>query len=117
MTIRSLLVITTASLALAAPAGAAPADLRTEAARDAGVGAVSGAGAPGPQDLRSPDARDGTGTRTPVVPDPVVVRVSQPSAEGISWASAAVGALIASGLLITLAGGGMVATRRRVHGA
>jgi hypothetical protein len=95
-----------AAAAFAAPAAAQNQDLRSPDARDAAAAAMS----PSPsQDLRSPDARDAA-TRSVT---PVVVRVSRPGDTGLAWDSAAIGALAGAGLLISLAGGGMLITRRR----
>jgi hypothetical protein len=88
-----------------APALAAPhQDLRSPDARDAAARAVTR------QDLRSPDARDAA-TRSAT---PVVVRVAPEP--GFEWDSAAIGALAGAGLLISLAGGGLLVTRRRPRG-
>jgi hypothetical protein len=80
-------------------------DLRSPDARDAAARAVTR------QDLRSPDARDAA-TRSAT---PVVVRVGAPD-PGFEWDSAAIGALAGAGLLISLAGGGLLVTRRRPRG-
>ena len=61
------------------------------------------------QDLRSPDARDAA-TRVPVV---VRVAPAAPADSGLSWDSAAIGALAGAGLLISMAGGGLLVVRRR----
>jgi hypothetical protein len=98
-----------AAAAFAGPAVAAgpPQDLRSPDARDAAVRSVTS-----PQDLRSPDARDAS-TRTVT---PVVVRVAGTDS-GLEWDSAAIGALAGAGLLISLAGGGVLITRRRPRAA
>ena len=93
----------------AAPAAAVQDDLRTPDARDAGLPAVVT-----PQDgadLRTPDARDAGAGATPVV-----VRVTQPDT-GISWDSAAIGAIAAAGLLISAAGTAGLVSRRRTRPA
>ena len=85
-------------------------DLRSPDARDAAEGRYPAASPEPRQDLRSPDARDAAEHRTPVI-----VRVERSEATGMSWDSAAIGALAAAGLLISLAGVGALVTRRRVR--
>jgi hypothetical protein len=83
-----------------------PKDLRSPDARDAATRRT----ATTYQDLRSPDTRDAA-TRPPVL-----VRVTPaPPASGLNWDSAAIGALAGAGLLISIAGGGLVLVRRRAQ--
>lgn len=98
-------LLVTATLA---PAALAEQDLRSPDARDAAATRV--------QDLRSPDAVDAATARHAA---PVVVRSEPLAADGTpwNWESAAVGALASSGLLVALAGGGVLVTRRRVTAA
>jgi hypothetical protein len=101
----------------AGPAAAHPGDRISPDALDAGAGRYLGSGAPdvrslgsaGP-DRRSPDARDAA-TRVPVV----IHWAAAPAApdSGLSWDSAAIGALAGTGLLVSLAGGGLLVVRRR----
>jgi hypothetical protein len=112
---RNLRLTSAAGVVLAAAAFAGPAaaatgyqDLRSPDARDAATRSAAPA-----QDLRSPDARDAA-TRTAT---PVVVRVAPTADSGLEWDSAAIGALASAGLLISLAGGGVLVTRRRPRGA
>jgi hypothetical protein len=99
------------ALAVAAlAAGSASAqsqDLRSPDTRDAAEGRYP---AVVHQDLTSPDARDAAERRTPVI-----VRVGRSADTGMSWDSAAIGALAAAGLLISLAGAGALVSRRRVR--
>jgi hypothetical protein len=92
-----------AAAAFAAPAVAQDQDLRSPDARDAAT-----RGTTVQQDLRSPDARDAANPARPVV-------VTLPAAPdpGFAWDSAAIGALAGAGLLISVAGGGVLVTRRR----
>ena len=85
-------------------------DLRTADARDAGTPAAVTAEAPASpgSDLRTADAREGAATATPVV-----VQVASDPDTGMSWDSAAIGALIAAGLLVSLAGMAVLVSRRR----
>jgi hypothetical protein len=89
--------------------GSVHADLRSPDARDAASGRYLGSVH---ADLRSPDARDAA-TRTPVI----VRVVPGPAASdpGLSWDSAAIGALAGAGLLVSMAGGGLLVVRRRSH--
>jgi hypothetical protein len=88
-----------------------PSDLRSPDARDAATRPVPATPPSGiSQDLRSPDARDAATRPT------VVVRVAPaPPQTGLSWDSAAIGALAGAGLLISIAGGGLVLVRRRAQ--
>jgi hypothetical protein len=120
-------LLATATLA-GAPAAAADQDLRSPDTRDAAARATQSRS----QDLRSPDARDAAARATPSPaqdlrsPDardaatrsttPVVVQVGAPDA-GFAWDSAAIGALAGAGLLISIAGGGVLITRRRPRAA
>jgi hypothetical protein len=101
--------------ALAAPtAGAAPADLRSPDARDAARTAEAATGGPR-QDLRSPDARDlAAGRGTFSAPEVTVVKLSEPSptAGGLDWADAGIGAGGMLALVLIGAGGALVITRR-----
>ena len=101
--------------ALAAPtAGAVPADLRSPDARDAALSAEAAAAAPR-QDLRSPDARDlAAGRGTFSAPEVTVVKVSEPSptAGGLDWADAGIGAGGMLGLVLVGAGSALLITRR-----
>ena len=92
----------------ASPAWAQTQDLRSPDARDAAAGHVKTAPVAGSEDLRSPDARVPAERTTPVV-----VRVEQEPDAGMSWDSAAIGALIAAGLLVALAGAATLVARRR----
>ena len=103
--------------ALAAPtAGAVPADLRSPDARDAALAAKA---ATGPrQDLRSPDARDlAAGRGTFSAPEVTVVKVSEPAptaptAGGLDWTDAGIGAGGMLGLVLIGVGGALVIVRR-----
>jgi hypothetical protein len=103
-------ITTTAGTLLATVALATPAlaqsghqDLRSPDARDAAAAAA----ATPRQDLRSPDARDAARPARPVV-----VEVARADA-GFAWDSAAIGALAGAGLLLSVAGGSVLVTRRR----
>jgi hypothetical protein len=111
-----------ALLAVGSPALARPIDLRSPDARDAGVAAaVTYQG-----DLRSPDARDAGRDETrpvlapPTWPEnPVVITDAQPgvavaesSDAGFEWTDAAVGSAATLGLLLVLAGGVALVSRR-----
>jgi hypothetical protein len=125
-------VLVVATLGAAGPAWAQSQDLRSPDAREASVAASTTPGAQG-QDPRSADARDagiaGTTSATHVqdlrTPDaraagegtPVVVHVEPAADDGMSWDSAAVGALIAAGALISLAGIAALVSRRRTRPA
>jgi hypothetical protein len=85
-------------------------DLRSADARDAAAAALRDAAVP--QDLRSADARDAA-RRTPVAP--VIVRVRAPADAGLQWGSALIGALGGAGVLISLAGGTVLLTRRHTR--
>jgi hypothetical protein len=100
----TLLVAT--AVATAPAAAQSHQDLRSPDARDAARQAVRPH-----QDLRSPDARDAATRVTPVV-----VRVAGPDS-GLEWDSAAIGALAGAGLLISIAGGGVLIARRRPRAA
>ncbi len=63
-------------------------------------------------DHRSPDARAAGEGSTPVV-----VQVQAEPDTGLSWDSAAIGALAAAGLLISLAGATALVSRRRTRPA
>jgi hypothetical protein len=93
------------------PRGRDSQDLRSPDARDsAGTAQV-------PQDLRSPDARDSAAGRgTFSAPGVTVVKVPQvaPSAGGIDWRDAGIGAGAALGLTL-LALGGTLALAHRKH--
>ena len=96
--------------ALAGPAYAQSDDVRSPDAIDAGTpAAVAPAPAADVLDARSPDARDAAAGATPVV-----VHV-EPDADdgGMSWDSAAIGALIGAGLLAAFAGIATLVSRRR----
>jgi hypothetical protein len=95
--------------AAAAEPATLPQDLRSPDARDAAAAAEA---ATLPQDLRSPDARDAAERTVPVV-----VRVSAPPEAGFEWDSAAIGALGGTGLVLALAGGGVLVVRRRPRAA
>ena len=101
--------------ALAAPtAVAVPADLRSPDARDAAVTAKAATGGP-QQDLRSPDARDyASGRGTFSAPDVTVVKVSDPAptAGGLDWADAGIGAGGMLGLILVGVGGAVLIMRR-----
>ena len=101
--------------ALAAPtAVAVPADLRSPDARDAAATGESATGGPR-QDMRSPDARDhAAGRGTFSAPDVTVVKVSEPSptAGGLDWADAGIGAGGMLGLVLVGVGGAVLVTRR-----
>src|SRR4051794_22946323 len=106
---------------VAAPAAALAAgqDLRSPDARDAAAAAQKR------QDLRSPDARDAAAAatrrqdlRSPDAPDaadrrPVIVQVPVSPDTGFEWDSAAIGALAGVGLMLSIAGGGVLIVRRR----
>ena len=104
--------------ALAAPtAGAVPADLRSPDARDAARTEEALTGVPR-QDLRSPDARDlADGRGTFNAPEVTVVKVSEPapSAGGLDWADAGIGAGGMLGLVLIGAGGALLIMRRMHH--
>jgi hypothetical protein len=107
--------LTLAALA-ASTASAVPADLRSPDARDAARTAEAVTGVPS-QDLRSPDARDlADGRGTFSAPEVTVVKVSEPSptAGGLDWADAGIGAGGMLGLVLVGAGGALLITRR-VH--
>ena len=97
--------------ALAAPAAAAQQhDLRSPDTRDAAQSAQP------PQDLRSPDTRDAAGRTTLSTPAVTVVKAppSAPSADGIDWTDAGIGAASLLGLIaLGLAGTFSVLHRRR----
>ena len=98
--------------ALAAPAAAAQQhDLRSPDTRDAALSAQP------LQDLRSPDTRDAAAERTTVsTPAVTVVKAppSAPSADGIDWTDAGIGAASVLGLIaLGLAGTFSVLHRRR----
>jgi hypothetical protein len=99
--------------ALAAPtATAQQQDLRSPDARDAALAAQTP-----PRDLRSPDTRDAAAGRgTFNAPHVTVINVPQstPTAGGMHWADAGIGAgaLLA---LITLGVGGSIVVVRRRH--
>ena len=104
--------------ALAAPtAGAAPADLRSPDARDAARTAEAAVSVPR-QDLRSPDARDlAAGRGTFSAPDVTVVKLSEPApaaptAGGLDWTDAGIGAGGMLGLVLIGVGGTLVVMRR-----
>ena len=115
--IRRLTTIAVGTLAAAAlaagPAVAQSDDLRSPDARAAGEPVVTAPADPGAQDLRTPDARAAGKGATPVVVH--VDRAADDS--GVSWDSAAIGALIASGVLIALPGAVMLLGRRRTRPA
>jgi hypothetical protein len=91
------------------PAVVQSGDVRSPDARDAGTPAVRAPSAqPAAHDVRSPDARDAADGGTPVV-----VQVHEAPSTGVRWDSAAVGALIAAGLLVALAGVMTLVSRRR----
>ena len=95
--------------ALAGPAYAQSDDVRSPDAIDAGTpAAVAPAPAADVLDARSPDARDAAAASR------VVVHV-EPDADdgGMSWDSAAIGALIGAGLLAAFAGIATLVSRRR----
>jgi hypothetical protein len=94
------------------PAGTTVQDLRSPDTQDAANGRWPVASTDTPQDLRSPDARDAAERRTPVI-----VRVERPVDTGLSWDSAAVGALASAGLLFALAGIALLVSRRRLRAA
>jgi hypothetical protein len=85
-------------------------DVRTPDARDASAPAAADpAPEPGAQDVRTPDARDAALGATPVV-----VHVEPKGNDsGMSWDSAAIGALLAVGLLTAAAGAVTLVSRRR----
>ena len=95
------------------PAAAQSQDMRTPDARDAATPTrvTSSPAEPALQDVRSPDARDAAEVATPVV-----VQVQPDADSGMSWDSAAIGALIAAGLLVAIAGAVALVSRRRAPG-
>jgi hypothetical protein len=97
-------------LATAALASSASADPH---AQDTHMRELQAAGKTTPhvvQDLRSPDARDAAERRAPVV-----VRVDRAPDTGISWDSAGIGALVSAGIVFSLVGAFVLATRRRTR--
>ncbi len=110
---RITIVVGTAVAAVAlaaAPAAAVPADLRTPQVDNSPAATL---------DVRSPDARDGTGAATPVAPEPVVVEVpvTAPTATGADWGTAVLGAASGLALAFVVGGGLMLAGRRRAQHA
>jgi hypothetical protein len=89
-------------------------DLRSADTRDSGSGRGVGV-----QDLRSADTKDsaaGRGTSTaPAVPDVTVVKVANPapSAGGMDWGDAGIGAGGVLGLALVTLGGTLFVTHRR----
>ena len=108
--------LTLAALA-ASTASAVPADLRSPDARDAARTAEAATGGPR-QDLRSPDARDlAAGRGTFSAPEVTVVKVSEPApaaptAGGLDWTDAGIGAGGMLGLVLIGVGGTLVIMRR-----
>jgi hypothetical protein len=99
------------AVALAAAALALPATAQAKPAEEqAGGGQVPTQTQPR-QDLRSPDARDAAERR------PVVVQVPAAPDTGFEWDSAALGALAGAGLMLSIAGGGVLIVRRRPRAA
>jgi hypothetical protein len=116
-----------AAVLAAGPAGAHAVDVRSPDTRD-GASRPTAAGpdlrspdtrdgATRPtavrHDLRSPDARDSGIRRAPHVVAPTVTRPVVAPETGLDWQSAGIGALASAGLLISLAGGGLLVVRRR----
>jgi hypothetical protein len=115
---RSQRLTTTGAVIAATVVAASPAVAVAMPANDA-MSHAAGSRTTPRQDLRSPDARDAA-ERVPsvVVPVRVPERVAAPvQDQGIEWDSAAVGALAGAGVIITLAGGGVLLLRRRPRGA
>ena len=105
--------LTLAALA-ASTASAVPTDLRSPDARDAARTEEAVTGVPR-QDLRSPDARDlADGRGTFNAPDVTVVKLSEPAptAGGLDWADAGIGAGGMLGLVLVGAGSALLITRR-----
>jgi hypothetical protein len=116
---RTALALAAAAFAIAAPAAQADQDLRSPDARDAAGHPLYytsyASDATHTQDLRSPDTRDAANhVVVPPVTAPRVVRVSVPSATGFDWADAAIGAGTSFGLMLLIAGGVTVLSRRRI---
>jgi hypothetical protein len=103
--------------AFAAPAAAAPQDLRSADAQDAARVAEGQSGVV-QQDLRSPDARDyAEGRGAFNAPEVTVVRVPddqpQPATGGLDWADAGIGAALMLGLVLVGFGGAIAVVRRK----
>jgi hypothetical protein len=99
------------ALALAGPAPAQPIDLRSPDARAAASCASQAPSARDAQDLRSPDARDAASCArpAPIIVTPTAAEDPAPAAadiapSGFAWGDAAIGAGIAIGMLLLLAG-------------
>jgi hypothetical protein len=111
----------TVALAVAAPAAQAGQDLRSPDTRDAAEHtrpfyySFYGSDATHVQDLRSPDTRDAAEHYVPpTATSPRVVRISAPGSTGFDWTDAAIGAGTSFGLMLLVAGGVTVITRRRI---
>jgi hypothetical protein len=98
--------------ALAAPAGAVPADLRSPDAANPPEFRTTYEPAPA-GDVRSPDVVDAGQGRTPsTVPAPVVQITGSSRPDGFDWADAGIGAAGALGLIAISVGGTMTLRRR-----